>query len=316
MLFCENEFVVRAFLEPPMAITPDRRRGIFAYDDMNSERSTLHVWNLSQPDQVTETHSPLVCTDKVSSIAVTSNGRYALSIGQSGLIMVWDLDRSVEVWTLTHQTGAWLVAIDAAGRKAVSAGMTVKIWDLNRGEEMRTLASGGRVRAIAITPEGREVVAGVTTHISGDDRFNEFRVWDIESGIVTSSVLYKDYLSWGNQAQDVAITPDGSRAVTAARDGRYVWRITIWDLLERRALGELDYGVGGRDMTVAISDDGTRVALASARNLKAWDLVTGTVESAAPWDSIYRAAAFTDGNRKVVATGDAGQNFMSIRILS
>ena len=111
-------------------------------------------------------------------MAVTADGRRAVSASWDQTLKVWDLETGSELRTLAGHT-AWVrgVAVTADGRRAVSASddKTLKVWDLETGSELRTLAGHtAGVMGVAVTADGRRAVS------ASDDQ--TLKVWDLESG--------------------------------------------------------------------------------------------------------------------------------------
>jgi WD40 repeat protein len=104
-----------------------------------------------------------------------------------------------------------------------------------------------------------------------------------------------------NSVHDVAVTPDGKRAVSASWD-----TLTVWDLATGRELRTLE-GHSARVNSVAVTADGKRVVSASDdRTLKVWDLDTGcelrTLEGHS--DGVNSVAVTPDGKWAVSASHD------------
>ena len=81
--------------------------------------------------------------DVVMAVAVTPDGRQAVSASQDRTLKVWDLASGAELRTLAgHAEWVTAVAVTPDGRQAVSASQdrTLKVWDLASGAELRTLA--------------------------------------------------------------------------------------------------------------------------------------------------------------------------------
>ena len=99
----------------------------------------------------------------VMAVAVTPDGRQAVSASDDTTLKVWDLASGTELRTLAgHAVRVTAVAVTPDGRQAVSASddTTLKVWDLASGAELRTLAGHGLgVQAVAVTPDGRQAVS-------------------------------------------------------------------------------------------------------------------------------------------------------------
>ncbi|MGQ9765718.1 MAG: WD40 repeat domain-containing protein, partial [Armatimonadota bacterium] len=75
-------------------------------------------------------------------MAVTADGRYALSGSWDKTVKVWDLASGRLLRSLGGHTGwVWAVAVTADGRSALSGSddRTVKVWDLESGRLLRSL---------------------------------------------------------------------------------------------------------------------------------------------------------------------------------
>ena len=111
-------------------------------------------------------------------MAVSPDGRRAVSASEDNTLKVWDLDTGAELRTLAgHSDSVRGVAVSPDGRRAVSASYdkTLKVWDLETGGELRTLAGHSNwVNGVAVSPDGRRAVSA-----SWD---NTLKVWDLETG--------------------------------------------------------------------------------------------------------------------------------------
>jgi hypothetical protein len=114
----------------------------------------------------------------VESIAVSPDGRRAVSASSDKTLKVWDLETGRELRTLQgHVSHVRGVAISPDGRRAVSASSdkTLKVWDLETGLELRTLQGHSRaVNGVAVSPDGRRAVS------ASED--TTLKVWDLETG--------------------------------------------------------------------------------------------------------------------------------------
>ena len=118
-------------------------------------------------------------TNMVDAVAVTPDGRRAVSASADHTAKVWELETGRELHTLAgHINDVNAVAVTPDGRRAVSASddRTLKVWELETGRELHTLAGHtNMVDAVAVTPDGRRAVS------ASDDR--TLKVWELETGI-------------------------------------------------------------------------------------------------------------------------------------
>lgn len=99
----------------------------------------------------------------VNAVAVTPDGRQAVSGAGDNTLRVWDLTSGETVRTLSdHSEGVWAVAVTPDGRQAVSGSWdkTLRVWDLPAGLETARLVVDAAVYSIAAAPDGRTLVAG------------------------------------------------------------------------------------------------------------------------------------------------------------
>jgi len=86
----------------------------------------------------------LVCTleghtDAVDAVAVTPDGRRAVSASRDHTLRLWDLESGQTLRTLEDHTAYVLaVAVTPDGRRAVSASFdhTLRLWDLSSGQTL------------------------------------------------------------------------------------------------------------------------------------------------------------------------------------
>jgi RNA polymerase sigma factor (sigma-70 family) len=107
-------------------------------------------------------------TLRVTDVAVSADGRRALSCGLDGTIRLWDIQTGKELRRLeTDDGGLRRVAFCPDGRRAVSSGYgkTLRLWDLLTGQELYRLAGhDGVVCCVAVSPDGRYALSGCSDH--------------------------------------------------------------------------------------------------------------------------------------------------------
>jgi len=112
-----------------------------------------------------------------SAVAITPDGRHAVSAAYDRTLRVWNLESRGQLRGLqTHRLGmVTAVAIASDGRRAISASEdgTLRVWEPESGRELQRMTGHeGAVRAVGITPDGRRAVS------ASDD--GTLRVWELE----------------------------------------------------------------------------------------------------------------------------------------
>ena len=221
----------------------------------------------------------------VYALAFTPDGKQLLSAGNDTAVFVWNVATGEHVRSFaSHDQPVRALAIEPDGdRVAILVDGSVELWSLARGTRLAVL--GSHVDALAIDPR--------TGAIAGASRDGSLRLWDAGGRVLRTTPANPStpylaiafsggaivaagsrFAKVGAVALDgpievvraIAVTPDGSRVITAGDDGV----ATIWDRDKGKLLGHRDrharpisaLAVDGETLWVA-SDDGT---------LAAWDI--------------------------------------------
>ena len=235
-------------------------------------------------------------TGWVRAVAVTADGRTAVSGSGDHTLKVWDLDRGTERTTLRgHTDEVTAVAVTADGRTAVSVSDdgTLKVWDLARGAERATLTGHtGPVTAVAVTPDGRTAVSGSWDHT--------LKVWDLDRGTERATLT-----GHTGPVTAVAVTADGRTAVSGSSNDT----LTVWDLDRGTECFTITAGFSA----VAVTADG-RTAVSGSRDgtLKVWDLERGVVRATLTGHtgSVKAVAVTADGRTAV--SGSWGDDILTV----
>jgi WD40 repeat protein/serine/threonine protein kinase len=232
-------------------------------------------------------------TRMVTAVAVTPDGRYAVTGSWDSTLRVWALDSGQTVRLLEgHAACVTSVAVTLDGRCIVSASedRTLRVWDLATGQTKRVLEGHTNwAVALAVTPEGRGAVSG-----SWD---GTLRVWDLESGQTVRTLE-----GHTSAVRAVALTPDGRCALSASNDRT----LRVWELESGRTVCTLR-GHANVVTAAVVTPDGRRAVSASEdRTLRVWDLKSAQTELVLEGHTgVVTAVAVTpDGQHAVSASWD------------
>jgi WD40 repeat protein len=101
--------------------------------------------------------------DRVNTVALTPDGRRAVSGSVDRTLRVWDLETGEILHTLRgHTFCVNAVSVTLDGCRAVSAALdhTVRLWDLESGKDIATFTGDSEMRCCAAFSECRTIVAG------------------------------------------------------------------------------------------------------------------------------------------------------------
>ncbi len=113
----------------------------------------------------------------MSEIAVTPDGRRAVSASYDGTAKVWEIESGRQLHALRTDRHLHALAVTPDGRLAVAgdAGGSVHVWELKTGRHVHVLTGHtAAVNRVAISPDGRRAIS------ASDDC--TVRVWDVDTG--------------------------------------------------------------------------------------------------------------------------------------
>jgi WD40 repeat protein len=226
-------------------------------------------------------------TNWVMSVALTADGKRAISGSVDKTLKVWDLDSGRVLRTLEgHTDPVNSVALTRNGRWAVSAsGETLKVWDLDSGCVLHTLEGHTHlVNSVTLTEDGKRAVSASWDHT--------LKVWDLESGRALRTLK-----GHTDRIASVVLTTDGQWAVSTSWDKtRRVWDLDSGDVWDADSVNGVMLAAGGRWVISALGD----------KALEVWDLDSGhvfrTLEGHT--ESVNSVALTADGKRAVSASDD------------
>ncbi|HKV39221.1 MAG TPA: WD40 repeat domain-containing protein, partial [Blastocatellia bacterium] len=224
------------------------------------------------------------------------DSRWILASDGRGAAVTWDvasgdlIDQDDNGWT-------GYKALSPDGKQIVSAGGKVRFWDSSRywkRKEKRLLTSqlahDDFGRAAAFSPDGRFAATGAEDTI----------LWDATTHEVITHFTYPAIV-WG-----LAFSPDGRSLISSHADGS----ILIWDVRQRKLVGNLNGHVGGV-RAVAFSADGRHIASAGDdHSVIIWGAETGKKEQTLlKHTARINAVAFSPDGRSIIS-GDQSDSVL------
>jgi WD40 repeat protein len=206
-------------------------------------------------------------TAKVMCLAVSPDGKFAVSAGQDSVIRLWDLQaqKLVRRFDRRHSDRINEVAFTADGKRVVSASWdkTVRIWDVQSGAETGRCDEGETVDVwgVAVSRDGKQILTG--------NKLGLLRLWNAESG-----KLIKNFRTGRNGAIGwISLSPDGRFALSAGVIGGTTLPV-VWNLES----GKPAHAFRGHTLWLGgmtFSPDGSRILTSSAdKTVRLWEVAT------------------------------------------
>jgi WD40 repeat protein/serine/threonine protein kinase len=230
----------------------------------------------------------------------TRNGQRCVTVGQDGVIRVWDLRGGTVLHTLPATVPIFanvnLIAVDLSpdGSHFLTGDSegNVNLWNLESGLRiLGPLRHAERISSVQFSADARMLAT------ASDDR--KARVWDAATGSLVVDLPH-DF-----RVRNVRFSPDGTRLVTTTWRGPWkIWRLPDGKPLTldgwAPAPGAFPAAIG-----VDFSPDGTLIAIADNGGAQLFNAFDGTkVGSHLTHTGPCYAAVFTPDGKKVVTTSD------------
>jgi len=273
------------------AILPDGQRLLSA------DLSSIMLWDMETGRQV-RSFGDGAHRGSITGVAVSPDGRVALSGSSDQTLKLWELSTGREIRTLRGHTDDIIsIAFSPDGRYALSGAWekdsSLKLWDVTTGETVWTSPGhSGGVSAVAFSPDGRYAIS------SGKDK--TLKYWGIASGALVRTVEEKTagivHSFSSNSRYALSLIGAKDWKVWEVATGREIYTFT--DLLKRPA-SALAVSPNGRWLLRANSDEDSLSLLdtATGNEVRTFKGYTGKVWSVAfSPDSRY---AFSGGQEGI-----------------
>lgn len=243
-------------------------------------------------------------TGHIRSLAVSRDGKHALTGSMDGTARLWDLETAKELQKfeghlhapVKHGKWVWSAAFSPDERRAISSGAldrTLRLWGLQDGKEIRKFEGHqGWVYAAAFSPDGKHVLSSGAGNEAKD---YTVRLWDVDTGKEVRRFEGHTGYVWR-----ASFSPDGKKIASAGCNDK---SFRIWDTETGKPLVIGANAHDGHVVGLAFSPDGKRL-LTSGRDLtcKLWEVETG---------KLVRTYTGVADNVEVVAFSRDGKRFLA-----
>jgi WD40 repeat protein len=301
-------------------ITADGTRAVTASRDR-----TLRVWDVSK--RVT-THVLRGHTREIVDLETSADGRLVVSVSRDRTVRVWDIESGRAVRALVSRDNESALASLGGGDAMIAELETGPGVDISP----RPVPRDPRV---AVAPDGSCVVLGSQGNVCAwdlhtgalrDQDLGDLDIVAVEfapdsRGVVMGS-LFGPLLMWrfdsvpilleghAGRVLDVAVTSDGTTAVSAASDDT----ILIWDLKTSTQKRQLHCGVARPD-TVGIAPYGNLAYSIYGNTLIAWDLASCARIGSVSFDHQITTISVTPTGTQLAIGDLAGRvHFMTLQV--
>jgi WD40 repeat protein len=231
-------------------------------------------------------------TGNIRSIAVTSDGKKAITASMDHTLRVWDLVGGKEEATMKgHGNWCWSVDISGDDKEVLSSGSldkTLRLWDMTGKELKKYEGFESRVYGAAFSPDGKHVAG------SGAEKDTTIRIFD--RGTAKEVKKLEGHTGW---VWRIAYSPDGRKLASAGMNDN---SFRIWDVDTGKTLINGDKAHDGYVVGVAWHPKGKSL-LTAGRDLtvKLWDAETG---------KLLKTYGGLGDNPEAVAFSKDGKRFM------
>lgn len=187
----------------------------------------LNIWEVKSGN--------LLCTlsghkSIIKSIAISPDGKWAVSRSEDHCAKIWDLRTGALVRTLIVETNIHFhscLVLSPAGKTFLAGTTTdhaIKLWNLHTGEILQTFSEdNNNLNSLAISPDSR--------FAAGSFRDGSIKLWGLVTGkmlyFIKNQVAYDSFLSFSSDGREI-IAFNGSSVITLdSHSGRLIQSRTL-----------------------------------------------------------------------------------------
>jgi WD40 repeat protein/serine/threonine protein kinase len=224
----------------------------------------------------------------VAAVAMSSDGRLAVSASADGSVRLWDVDAGKEVRQYEGAVGEMkAVALSADGRRILAGGPEgAWTWDVDDVAPLKKMLRRTACESLALTSDGRIALTGTSR--------GGVEVWDVDTGRVTWGISNG---SWGPM-HGLASAPNDRMVLFGSENGS----IHLWDHVARSQVGK-ELRTSGGIRSLAFSPDGTQILVACPdKTVRIWDIKSGKLLRAIKGHTgPVTSAVYTPDGRRVLS---------------
>jgi WD40 repeat protein/uncharacterized caspase-like protein len=271
----------------------DRQLAKFAPDDIlklligrENKQQNLSVKAARQGGNLLHTFEGTYDSMAINSIALSPDGRRALSGGKDFKMKLWDVASGRLIRTFEgKQSEIMSVAFSPDGARAASASNgIVMVWDVESGRVVRAIQHSDWVYSVAFAPDGTKLASGGADHL--------VKLWD-----VTSGRLLRTLEGHSGAVKSVVFSADGVRLLSASEDAT----LKVWNTATGQSIASM---VVGRDNEwLTMTGDGFFAASSNGADLihvvRGYEVTT--------IDQVHQALFNPDLVRETLASDPTGE---------
>jgi WD40 repeat protein len=206
-------------------------------------KGLIKTWRLSPEGALEEGVTFAGHSDDVSSLAITPDGRFAMSGSADKTAKYWQVDTGKEFESFGNfkrPVAAVWISEDGTEAKATDGEELSRIDLKTRKAVMTRVRESASIQFATFSPDGR--------YLAMNDTY-DIRIWDIKTG-KEMPALKSNEIQWTGM-----FTPDGERIISGASG-----ILNVWEVKTQKRVGVLKNQSHGTVQALAASPDGEHVA--------------------------------------------------------